>query len=195
MKVWLVKRLYKAGYIWWSIWSKIYRFLYHRKYATTQLDQALTLGETEAKLNKLSWAADSWKELWDACGSPNRIQHELNAMASGKPWSSMQMDCDDFSIWAANVIKKTFYPRIFTFSWIAEDGSLRGHAMCLLRQKDGRIFHIGNWKTSQPYNNLKEACEHILLRRDAKEAICWGLFDKDLNLLASGPGLPSEKVS
>lgn len=195
MKIWFAKKLHKVAYLWWSNWSKVYRLIYHSKYRKVVLEKNMSLGEVEDGLKRLRWSPDSWKELWDACGSPKRVQHELDEMASGKPWPHIQMDCDDFAIWAANVIKSTFYPRVFTFSWIAKDGSMKGHAMCLLRQKDGRIFHVGNWKTSSPYNNLREACEHILLQRSAKEAICWGIFDKDLKLLSSGSGLPSEKLA
>ena len=195
MKIWFAKKFYKVAYLWWSHWSKVYRLLYHSKYRNVQLEKNMSLTEVENCLGRLRWAPDTWKELWDACGSPQRVQHELDEMAAGKPWPHSQMDCDDFAIWAANTIKASFYPRIFTFSWIDEEGALRGHAMCLLRQKDGRIFHTGNWKTSQPYSNLLEACEHIMTRRGAREAICWGLFDKDLKLLTCGPGLPSEKIS
>lgn len=195
MKIRLIKKLYKIGYLWWSYWSKVYRGLYHFKYSKVAMSKNLALTEVEASLKKLRWSPDTWKELWDACGSPQRVQHELNELAGGKPWPYAQMDCDDFAVWAANAIDKNFYARIYTFSWIAADDKVQGHAMCLCRNSDGRIFHMGNWGTSAPYNNLKEVCESILAGRKAKEALCWGLFDKDLNLLECGSGLPSEKIS
>jgi hypothetical protein len=195
MKTKLVKTFYKVGYLWWSYWSKIYRVLYHSKYNKVVMPTNLTLTEVENNLKRLRWSPDTWKELWDACGSPQRVQSELNDLAGGKPWPYMQMDCDDFAIWAANVIDKNFYPRIYTFSWISQDDQIQGHAMCLCRSSNGKLFHMGNWGTSAPFFNLKDACQNILLRTNAKEALCWGLFDKDLNLLESGAGLPDEKIS
>ena len=195
MKIKLIKAFHKIGYLWWSYWSRAYRVLYHTKYNKVELAKNLPLTEVEESLKKLRWSPDTWKELWDACGSPNRVQNELNELAAGKRWPYLQMDCDDFSVWAANVIDKNFYARIYTFSWLSKDDEIQGHAMCLCRNSDGRIFHMGNWGTSAPYSNLKEVCESILAARQAKEALCWGLFDKDLNLLDSGPGLPDEKIS
>ncbi len=195
MKIKLIKAFHKAGYLWWSYWSRIYRVLYHTKYNKVELPENMPLTEVEENLKKLRWSPDTWKELWDACGSPNRVQNELNEMSAGKEWPYEQMDCDDFAIWAANVIDKNFYARIYTFSWLSKDDQIQGHAMCLCRNSDGRIFHMGNWGTSAPYSNLREVCESILAGRKAKEALCWGLFDKDLNLLESGAGLPDEKIS
>ena len=195
MKVKIIKTLYKIGYIWWSYWSKVYRVLYHSKYNKVILPENLPLTRVEADLERLSWSPDTWKELWDACGSPKRVQNELNELKNGKMWPHEQMDCDDFAIWAANTIDKNFYPRIYTFSWLSKEGQVQGHAMCLCRNSDGRIFHMGNWGTSSPHSNLKEVCESILAERKAKEALCWGLFDKDLNLLECGSGIPDEKIS
>ena len=195
MKIKLIKKFYKFGYLWWSWWSRIYRTLYHSRYSSIVLEAHLTLTEVEDNLKKLTWAPDTWKELWDACGDPGRVQHELNQINFGFSNPQTQMDCDDFAIWASHAIDRNFYPRIFTFSWLTEDNKIRGHAMCLCLQEDGRIFHIGNWDTSPPFNNLREMCEDILVQTGAKEAICWGLFDKDLKLLESGPELPSEKIS
>tara|TARA_R100000315_G_C5231620_1_gene142667 strand:- start:1726 stop:2313 length:588 start_codon:yes stop_codon:yes gene_type:complete len=195
MKSKLVKTFYRLAYLWWSYWSKAYRLLYHFKYRKVELPSDLKLTEVEENLNKLRWSPDTWKELWDVCGSPKRVQHELNAMTAGKKWPYKQMDCDDFAIWAANTIDRNFYPRVYTFSWLSKDDQVQGHAMCLCRSDDGKIFHMGNWGTSKPYNNLREACEDILKTRKAKEALCWGLFDKNLKLLECGSGLPSEKIS
>jgi len=195
MKSKIIKTFYKVGYLWWSYWSKLYQALYHFRYRKVELPDNLTLTEVEDSLKKLRWSPDSWKELWDACGSPRHVQHELNAMAAGKKWPYKQMDCDDFAIWAANTIDKNFYARIYTFSWLTKDGKVQGHAMCLCRNSDGKIFHMGNWGTSAPFLNLKEVCKSILSKTKSKEALCWGLFDKDLNLLECGSGLPSEKIS
>lgn len=194
MKVWMIKKFYKVGYIWWSYWSRVYQWIYNRKYRSISLDADLALTDVQHKLASLRWRADEAKELWDACGGPHKVQYILNTMSEGNIQPAGPLDCDDFSSWAANTIKSSFYPRIFTFSWLDEKRSVKGHAMCLLRQKDGKLFHVGNWGTSQPYNNLREACEDILKIKNTNEAVCWGLFDKNLNLLISGPGLPGQKI-
>lgn len=194
MKISLVKRFYKLGYLWWSWWSKVYRLIWQLKYVSTTLQRDLPLTEVERKLALLRWSPDTWKELWDACGSPQRVQYELNELEAGKPWPHTQMDCDDFAIWAAWAIDRNFYSRIYTFSWLSKDNKIQGHAMCLCRNDDGKIFHMGNWGTSRPYNNLREACQDILDKRKSNGALCWGLFDKDLKLLECGSGLPDEKI-
>ena len=67
--------------------------------------------------------------------------------------------------------------------------------MCLLRQKDGRIFLIGNWGTSKPFSNLREACVDILERTGSGESIGWSILYKDLSILEWGLELPSGSVT
>ena len=194
LKIRLAKRFHKVGLIYWAYWSRLYRFLFHWKYEKIPLAENLSVVQVDQKLSRLIWIPDGPRELWDACGSPHRIQHVLNAIDAGNPQPNEPLDCDDFSIWACNAIDRKYYPRIFSFAWVTQDGEIKGHAMCLCRQKNGKLFHLGNWGLKGPYKNLREACQDILKLRDAREGVCWALYDRNLNLLISGPELPSGKI-
>lgn len=191
-KIVLSKEFFHSGFLWWGAWSRVYRRLYHSEYNSVTLPENLSLTQVQDNLSKLNWQPDGLKELWDACGSPQRVQHILNKLSEGRPQPLGPMDCDDFSIWAAHVIDKNFYPRIFCFAWIDDkDCSLKAHAMCLLRQPDGRVFHLSNWGTSKAYPNLREICLDILQKTNSSESIGWCVLQKDLSILNVGLELPS----
>ena len=160
----------------------MYRYIWHRKYSNVELRNNLTPSEANEIVNTLHWSADGPWALWDACGSPHWTQFAINEVASHGTQPFGYMDCDDFSIWCAHVIDKKYYPRIFTFSWLDHDNELKGHAMCLVRQKDGRICHVGNWGIFGPYTNLLQACEAILRINGAKAAVGWAILDHALNV-------------
>jgi hypothetical protein len=191
-KLYFSKRFFRLGFLWWSSWSKVYRRIYHDKYSTVPLATNLSLTQVQHNLSRLNWLPDGLKELWDACGSPRRVQYMLNRLNDGKPQPLGPMDCDDFSIWAAHVIDKNFYPRIFCFAYVdPRDCSIRAHAMCLLRQPDGRIFHLSNWGTSGAFLNLREVCLDVLEKTNSPESVGWCILQKDLSILDIGLELPS----
>lgn len=194
LKLRLTRFFYPLAILYWSIWSKAYRFLWQRKYNTTIVDSHLTPSEANEKVNTLRWSADGPWALWDACGTPKWVQYAINEVESGNDQPAGYLDCDDFSIWCAHAIDKRYYPMLFTFSWLDHDKKLKGHAMCLIRQKDGRICHVGNWGIFGPYAHLRQACEEILNINGSTEAIGWALLDSDLTVLRSGRALPSAEA-
>ena len=194
IKIWLAKFFYPVAIWYWPKWSKIYRWLWQREYKDVKLDENLSPIQANEKVRKLTWRADGAWALGDACGSPHWVQYALNKVVAGLPQPEGYLDCDDFSSWCVNVVDRKHDPRIFTFSWVSKDGKLAGHAMCLVRQKDGRVYHIGNWGLYGPYLNLREACSVILTKKGSNEPIGWALFNKDLKKLPCGRGLPSKTV-
>jgi hypothetical protein len=155
------------------------------------------------EMKKLTWTKDGTKELWDACSSPNWVQYTLNQINSGKKQPEGSLDCDDFSSWAVNVLHDKYNPRIFTFTWygtsfdtkeLQKKYKLHGHAMCLCTDKNGKIFHIGNWGKSKTTKNLKTLCENVLSKANGKFPITWAILDKNLNVLEYGNGLPNENI-
>ena len=190
LKLKIVRFFYPLSVRYWRCWSHCYRFLFERKYKKYNLEPGLALKDIESRLATLSWRQDGPKQLWDSCGTPNKVQFILNEIKKGHPQPDLALDCDDFSVWAANVISTIFKSRIYTFAWLTEKGKLEGHAMCLCTDAAGKIFHIGNWGTSKTYNNLKEACEDICTRKKA-QPIGWALFAKDLKLIKCGRGMPN----
>lgn len=194
-KIGISKRFLIFGFLWWRAWSQGYRKLYHDMYDNVVVQKGLTLTDVESSMGVLHWTPDGLKELWDACGSPKRVQYMLNQIASGKPQPLGALDCDDFSIWAAHAIDRNFYPRILCFAWVEKETcNIKGHTVCLLRQEDGRMFHVGNWGTSKPFQNLREVCLDMMERRNAEESIGWCLLDKNLSILKCGVELPSGSI-
>jgi len=206
MKTIITKLGYGFALRYWVLWSGVYRSIYHGKYRGVVLDKDLPLTAVQAALEMLEWKPDRLKELFDVCGTPNYVQHIVNIsrdnvyrqgprikIRSGQP--DLPLDCDDFSVWAANVIERDFYPRLFIFSWMSERGELVSHVMCLCRQEDGRLFHIGNWGTSAPVQDLRELCLSIMKKTRAREAIGWAILDKNLKLLKVGKELPSGSIN
>lgn len=195
IKINLSKRFLVFGFLWWKNWSHIYRKLYHTPYDGVFLDKGLSLTEIQSSMATLNWSPDSAKELWDACGSPKRVQYVLNEISLGKNQPLGALDCDDFSIWAAHTIDRNFYPRIFCFAWVEKDTCrIKAHTVCLLHQKDGRIFHVGNWGTSKPFRNLREVCQDIMNKKQTEESIGWCLLDKNLSILKQGIEMPSGSI-
>jgi hypothetical protein len=194
-KIKLSKKFLVFGFLWWKSWSYGYRKLYHEMYKNLQIDKGLTLTGIQSRIDTLHWTPDGFKELWDACGSPKRVQYILDQIALGKPQPMGALDCDDFSIWAAHAIDRNFYPRILCFAWVEKETcSIKGHTVCLLRQEDGRVFHIGNWGTSTPFKNLREVCLNMMNKKHAEESIGWCLLDKNLSMLKWGVELPSGSI-
>lgn len=192
VKVFLARLFYPVALVYWKYWSKLYRSLFHRKYRNIELEKNLNLVQASEKMKTISWTKDGIRELWDSCGSPQWVQHVINEKEKGNLQPKGSLDCDDFSSWAMAVVDKRFYPCLFTFSWLDDEKKLNGHAMCLTRNKDGNIVHIGNWGVSKPYKNLREACEDILVMYHTDIAIGWALLDKDLNILKWGKNLPND---
>lgn len=195
IKLRLARFFYTFAIRYWSIWSRVYRFFWHRKYSKVELFKNLTPSEANEVVNTLRWTADGPWALWDACGSPHWVQHAINEVAASKEQPTGYLDCDDFSIWCAHAIDKRYYPVIFTFSWLSNDNKLNGHAMCLVRQKDGRMCHVGNWGIFGPYANLRQACEAILNIHGCKDAVGWAILDPSMTVLDSGRALPREGVT
>jgi hypothetical protein len=190
----ITKFFYPVAIHYWSVWSKVYRFIHQRKYNLVPLKTHLTPSEANETVNVLRWSGDGPWALWDACGTPQWVQHAINEVSKGSRQPKGYLDCDDFSIWCAHVIDKRYYPVVFTFSWLDRSGKLRGHAMCLTRQKDGRVCHVGNWGIYGPYAGLRDACDEIMKLVGAEAAVGWALLDLNLTVLCCGRGLPGEEA-
>lgn len=188
--IFILQFIWPLAFIWWKYWSKLYRFLFQRRYKDIYLEKKLSFVEVSERLSALTWRPDGWKELWDVCGSPEWVQFCLNMIRSGAEQPEGPLDCDDFAVWAINVINPHYSPMFFTIMWLTDEGKLVGHAMCWVRRPDGYKHHLGNWGVSSPYITLREACMDILLRVRAKKLVCWALLSKDLTLVDGGVKLP-----
>lgn len=196
MKGWLAKRFYVVSIYWWCLWSRAYRWLYHRKYrcysTPVGTGGCLTVEEANQKMELLTWTKDGIRELWDSIGSDGWVQYAINCLEEGKPQPKGALDCDDFSFWASRALQPKYKPVIFIFSWLS-DNKLHGHAMCWI-ELDGSYVHIGNWGQSKSYDSLKPACEDILDKYSKSEPVGWALFTNDMWPITWGTGLPGKEV-
>jgi len=194
MKVRLTKKFYVVAIYWWCLWSRLYRYLFHRKYQNECVPVGyLTLDEASQKMSLLTWTKDSVKELWDAVGSAEWVQHVLTCIDKGEGQPNGALDCDDFSYWAAQALQKHYNAVIFSFSWVSGN-KLMGHAMCWC-EVDGGYVHIGNWGQSAKYDSLRSACEDILKNYNKPQPIGWSLLTNNLWPIDWGVGLPDGEVT
>jgi len=189
-KLWFSRTFYRLVIAWWWMWSKVYRFFYHRKYRKIALPQGLHIDSAQAHMNKLTWSKDTWRELGDSVGDPRWVQYCLNQITSTGKQPNGALDCDDFACWAANVIHPGWNPKILSFSWM-KDGKLAGHAVCACGGGLGQsLYYIGNWGKIGVFPNIRGICIDMMSRAKADVAIGWNLRDRNLKLISWGKGLP-----
>lgn len=182
-------------------WSKIYRFLYERKYKNVELPYYGTLQDLEEELDKMVWRADDWTMLWDAISTPQatyqrHIDRQDNEDAG---------DCDDISLFAANRIKDrggilrndknkdSYLVKVGLLScpWLNKDNKTGGHNVCVVQymvlNEDNRTYwaHVSNWnngKIQWGYNSLYDVVSAVVGRKNCT-SLGWALADNDLKLM------------
>lgn len=192
-----------VGILWWTfantriyfIWSRIYRFLFQSQWKHVRLWRGKTLREVDCAFKNLAWVPDGWKEFGDVIGSPQFVQHCINERLIGKSQPDGALDCDDFSVWAANVLDRYYHPMMFSVIWANRERMVgfwkkltnpftrfKGHAMCLTYDElTGMYTHISNWGISKSYPTIKQHIEDILETKNA-DLVGWMMYDKNLKL-------------
>jgi len=196
LKIKLTTFFYPFAFGWWRTWSRVYRFLFNRKYKNVVVPRNLSYIRADEEMRKLKWSADKLLQLWDVVGSPRWVQHCMNRINEGHPQPMGALDCDEYSCWAAHAIHPKYMPLLFCFCWYdTRDKKIHGHTMCWIKNKDGKYFHLGNWGMRGPYTNLNDACLEIMNYCGAgSKPIGWALLDKDLKVQTKGRGLPDKTV-
>ena len=196
LKIKLTTFFYPFAFGWWRTWSRVYRFLFNRKYKNVVVPRNLSYIRADEEMRKLKWSADKLLQLWDVVGSPRWVQHCMNRINEGPPQPIGALDCDEYSCWAAHAIHPKYMPLLFCFCWYdTRDDKIHGHAMCWVKNKDGKYFHLGNWGMRGPYTNLNDACLEIMNYCGAgSKPVGWALLDKDLKAVNKGRGLPDKTV-
>ena len=196
LKIKLTTFFYPFVFGWWRTWSRVYRFLFNRKYKNVVVPRNLSYIRADEEMRKLKWSADKLLQLWDVVGGPRWVQHCMNRINEGHPQPIGALDCDEYACWAAHAIHPKYMPLLFCFCWYdTRDDKIHGHAMCWVKNKDGKYFHLGNWGMRGPYTNLNDACLEIMNYCGAgSKPIGWALLDKDLKVQTKGRGLPDKTV-
>ena len=177
-----------------TLWSSIYRFIYHRKYKHVVLSLGLDPDQATALMDTLTWKKDGLKELGDAVGSPYWVQHCIDSIAETGSQPDGSLDCDDFSAWAVNCINPNFEPLYFTTSWLTLEGKPSGHAVCLFfrGRNPKKLYHTGNWGIRGPFKSLPELSKKMIAAAGGHEPIGWSLYTYDMELIDFGKGIPPE---
>ncbi len=133
----------------------------------------------QTSLNLLEWHPDGWKELWDAAHSPNYVQHVIDEIESCNEQPAVSMDCEDFALYAAHSIGNGYTTRVLTVSWSTGrwPWNIKGHAVCLYKDREDLYGHIGNWGLHHGYKTVEDAVNSILAGVDKSDnLIGWKLF-------------------
>lgn len=182
------------AYLWWRLWSRLYRKLtkLKRYKGIATLPSGLTPSEAQQELDHLKWQKDGFRQLWDVVAPVHWVQHCINTVKGGEPQPEGPLDCDEFAAWACSVIDSKYSPHILVFSWINEENKPKGHAVCLYHKfsdEDGtrKYGHVGNWGH---YGARMDLDELVSASIGKHELIGWGVFDYELDLVTWGTKLP-----
>jgi hypothetical protein len=177
----MIKLLVQLGYFFaWKcrlylVWSRFYRWLYHRGYRNTvSLMTGIEPSRALELMAKLKWTKDTPKELWDAVGSPYWVQHCIDEVLAGNQQPEGALDCDEFSGWAATCINPAHNALVLNVFWKNEDG-FSGHHVCMFKDISG-YYHTGNWGQSGPFPSQGTVIEDIIKRKKAK-LVGWAIFE------------------
>jgi hypothetical protein len=158
-KVWM--RLCQAG-IWlyfslriYRAWSKIYQFIYERKYKDVKLPEYKSAKEiAEFTRANCIWTADKFKELFDATSRPEKVQY---IATQGDHHVG---DCDEFAIYNAICIddailrgdmKEYESADIMAVMWIDVLGKPNGHNVALIKMADRPAYTYMDYSTPSVY--------------------------------------------
>jgi len=90
-------------------------------------------------LKRLQYTGDSWRSLFDAFSSPQRVEYLINHKTGE---AAGDVDCDEFSRYIAEAVrvsKSIGYlpevddPLVLTVSWLQRNGVPGGHNVCLMK--------------------------------------------------------------
>lgn len=185
----LAKTFFRVMLWWIVVWSRIYRFFAQPKgkYNKTPLNENLSPFEAWQIIKKIEWREDDWRVLNNVIHRPEYVQSVINTKRVFGYQPDGSMDCDDFAVWCANVIDDKYSPCILMVSYQKPDGTLSGHAVCLVQDMNTKeYYHVGNWGIHGAFQTLGDAVRHIM---DQSKLIGWAAFSKDLKLLNYGKKL------
>ncbi len=188
-----------VSFIWSKLWSKVYNFFSgmnkYKKMVTLPTD--LTPANAQQELSKLTWAADTWKQLWHVVAPAAWTQYCIEAIKQVRKQPKGPLDCDEFAAWGHHCMDNKYSPRSLYVYWLDASGKLQGHAVCvyMVWHASDKIFkygHIGNWGHFGATTGFSELVENMV-GPDA-DVIGWGVLDADLDIIIKGRGLPSPDV-
>lgn len=175
-------------------WSHIYRLIHHREYMLSIPIGKMSPEHLDRQMKKLTWTRDSFRELWDAIGSPHWVQYCINIITTINRQPPGALDCDEFSVWAASVLLDKYRPVVLNIVWKKPkvDKTPKGHHVCMYVDDRG-YFHTGNFGTHGPFTSRSSTIVDVLhkVKRNTQDLVGWATFTPDLTLIDySTKGLP-----
>jgi len=201
IKVWMCSQaVYLYLLLIYRHWSRLYRWLFERQYKDQYLATYRTWKEIVTTLKKMTWKRDSWRQLFDAISYPGKVERILQ-------WNLFKEvgDCDEFAIWLVAIIKKAIYrcslenyyglrpldAFFLTVTWMAKDGKLGGHNVCLIEwvdldtHVDIDYSYMDYQYPSKSVGSINKVVEQVLEKYGGEGAVClgWAVHDQNLNLM------------
>lgn len=207
MKVWILRRLTwlaLRGKLYY-VWSKIYQFLFERKYRSTPVPGFVSLSGVSEFVGKMRWRKDTWVMLFDAISAPQAtVARHLADQKAG--------DCDDISLVDAvciNDMLERGYLKcdtgiidvgLLSVPWVDVKGKTGGHNVCAFSYKvpvSGSYAinwaHVSNWHGGEvitsaggkALGSLEDVVKAVL---GGKTSLGWSYADVNLKLLRYGRG-------
>jgi hypothetical protein len=175
-------------------WSKLYQWLYERKYANTPIATYATLAALHDVINTCTWVQDGLKELGDAFSTAGYIQNVINQGGARKIG-----DCDEFAmynstaiadsikagVWKDRAIKDT---QIMTLCWKdAKTGGWNGHNVCVILWADGKFSYVDYNSPSNEAASIHDVALQVVSDYGGDMAIGllgWAVYDRNLDVLS-----------
>ncbi len=172
-------------------WSKIYRWLWERKWRYVDIPIYKSFTEITEVVGKMQWRRDGYRELWDAVSTPYATYGKFLA---GKKVG----DCDDISLFAGYCINKanaaTLLQKpmwkigLLSCPWLDRKNKVGGHNVCAFayQEPNGDIKwgHISNWYRGYfrwGFPSLIDVVRSILSEKKAI-SLGWAFASLDLKL-------------
>lgn len=192
------KLLYTVWVRWllYFAWSKIYRWLYHRKFRKEEIPVVFSVEELSQRAKTLTWHQDTFKEMLDAIGDPHYVQWVYRQTVETGTQPPGALDCDEFAVWTASMASPvTLLAAVLNVSWV--DGLIpKGHNVALIQNKTtGKFYHTGNWGKHGPFDSFQATVFDIIRLKFGAELpqriVGWAVFEpKTLRLICSATGAP-----
>jgi hypothetical protein len=180
-------------------WSRVYRFLYERKYKNVQLPYYGHLKDLEKVLGEMIWIEDDWTMLWDAISTPQATYQRHVDRQDDEDAG----DCDDISLFAANRIydrgsilrsdndEDSYLVKVGLLScpWISAKGKAGGHNVCAFQYMElktgvAQWAHVSNWhngKIQWGFNSLYDVVSAVVGRKKCT-SLGWAFASINLKL-------------
>jgi len=153
--------------------SRLYRWLFERKYKTLPIDTPWVTSQVLKFFKECTWKADACGGVIDVISKPERF------------YETKTGDCDEYAAFAHRVL--SWSSAILSVTWFDPKAKLfkkfTGHNVCVYHYK-GKWYHISNWGKFGPFDRPRDVWNSI----PPKDTIpcAYGLRKDDLKWLTGG---------